>query len=92
MKALKVKFKDMVSATNIISDHGILDNNLFQTASNYWLITGKEDVIEKEINRYFGIFGVPYEIEEIQDYFIRVFSCMIRGLNYNKIELFIFEV
>ena len=67
MKALKVKFKDIVSATNIISDHGILDNNLFQTASNYWLITGKEDVIEKEINRYFGIFGVQYEIEEIQE-------------------------
>ena len=61
MKALKVKFKD------IVSDHGILDNNLFQTASNYWLITGKEDVIEKEINRYFGIFGVQYEIEEIQE-------------------------
>ena len=67
MKALKVKFKDIVSATNIIEDHGILDNNLFQTASNYWLITGKEDVIEKEINRYFGIFGVQYEIEEIQE-------------------------
>ena len=67
MKALKVKFKDIVSATNIISVHGILDNNLFQTASNYWLITGKEDVIEKEINRYFKIFGVPYEIEEIQE-------------------------
>ena len=67
MKALKVKFKDVVSATNIISDHGILDNNLFQTASNYWLITGKEDVIEKEINRYFVIFGVQYEIEEIQE-------------------------
>ena len=67
MKALKVKFKDIVSTTNIISDHGILDNNLFQTASNYWLITGKEDVIEKEINRYFGIFGVQYEIEEIQE-------------------------
>ena len=67
MKALKVKIKDVVSATNIISDHRILDNNLFQTASNYWLITGKEDVIEKEINRYFGIFGVQYEIEEIQE-------------------------
>ena len=67
MKALKVQFKDVVSATNIISDHGILDNNLFQTASNYWLITGKEDVIEKELNRYFRIFGVPYEIEEIQE-------------------------
>ena len=66
MKALKVKIKNVVSATNIISDNGILDNNLFQTASNYWLITGKEDVIEKEINRYFGIYGVQYEIEEIE--------------------------
>ena len=67
MKALKVKIKDVVSATNIIEDHVILSDNLFQTASNYWLITGKEDVIEKEINRYFGIFGVQYEIEEIQE-------------------------
>ena len=67
MKALKVKFKDIVSATNIIEDHVILSDNLFQTASNYWLITGKEDVIEKEINRYFGIYGVQYEIEEIQE-------------------------
>ena len=66
MKALKVKFKYVVSATNIISDHGILDNNLFQTASNYWLITGKEDVIEKEINRYFGILGVNFEIEDVE--------------------------
>ena len=61
MKALKVKFKEVVSATNIISDHGILDNNLFQTASNYWLITGKEDVIEKEINISFGIYRDPFE-------------------------------
>jgi NTE family protein len=27
-------------------------------------------------------------IEEIQEYFIRVFKCIFRGLNYNKIELF----
>ena len=67
MKALKVKIKNVVSTTNIIEDHGILSDNLFQTASNYWLITGKEDVIEKEINRYFGIYGVQYEIEEIQE-------------------------
>ena len=66
MKALKVKIKNVVSATNIIEDHGILYDNLFQTASNYWLITGKENVIENEINRYFGIYGVQYEIEEIQ--------------------------
>ena len=65
MKALKVKIKDVVSATNIIEDHGILSDNLFQIASNYWLITGKEDVIEKEINRYFGILGVNFEIEDV---------------------------
>lgn len=28
------------------------------------------------------------EINEIQNYFIRVFKCVFRGLNYNKIELF----
>ena len=67
MKALKVSLKHIISANNIIEDNRILDNNLYQTASNYWLITGKEDVIEKEINRYFGIFGVQYEIEEIQE-------------------------
>ena len=65
MKALKVKFKYVVSATNIISDHGILDNNLFQTASNYWLITGKEDIVVQEITRYFGVYGVNFEIEEV---------------------------
>ena len=27
-------------------------------------------------------------IDEIQDYFLRVFKCVFRGLNYNKIELF----
>lgn len=67
MKALKVSLKHIISANNIIEDNRILDNNLYQTASNYWLITGKEDVIEKEINRYFVIFGVQYEIEEIQE-------------------------
>ena len=67
MKALKVKIKDVVSATNIIEDHGILSDNLFQTASNYWLITGKDDIVVTEITRYFGIFCVQYEIEEIQE-------------------------
>ena len=65
MKALKVKFKDIVSATNIIEDHGLLSDNLFQTASNYWLITGKEDIVVTEITRYFGIFGVNFEIEDV---------------------------
>jgi NTE family protein len=35
-----------------------------------------------------NIYDTIDEIEEIQDYFIRVFRCMCRGLNYNKIELF----
>lgn len=34
------------------------------------------------------IYDVIDEIDEIQDYFIRVFKCVVRGLNYNKIELF----
>lgn len=34
------------------------------------------------------IYESVNEIEEIQDYFIRVFKCVFRGLNYNKIELF----
>ena len=66
MKALKVKFKDIVSATNIISDHGILSDNLFQTDSNYWLITGKEDIVVTEITRYFGILGVNFEIDDVE--------------------------
>ena len=65
MKALKVKIKDIVSATNIIEDHGILSDNLFQTASNYWLITGKDDIVVTEITRYFGILGVNFEIEDV---------------------------
>ena len=64
MKALKVKFKYIVSATNIIEDHGLLSDNLFQTASNYWLITGKEDIVVTEITRYFGILGVNFDIED----------------------------
>lgn len=35
-----------------------------------------------------NIYDSIDEIEEIQDYFMRVFSCVFRGLNYNKIELF----
>ena len=34
------------------------------------------------------IYETIDEISEIQDYFIRVFKCVFRGLNYNKIELF----
>ena len=65
MKALKVKIKDVVSATNIIEDHVILSDNLFQTASNYWLITGKDDIVATEITRYFGILGVNFDIEYV---------------------------
>ena len=65
MKALKVKIKDVVSATNIIEDHGILYDNLFQTASNYWLITGRDDIVVTEITRYFGMLGINFEIEDV---------------------------
>lgn len=34
------------------------------------------------------VYDYINEIEEIHDYFIRVFKCVFRGLNYNKIELF----
>ena len=34
------------------------------------------------------VYDYINEIDEIQDYFIRVFKCVFRGLNYNKIELF----
>ena len=34
------------------------------------------------------IYDNVNEIDEIQDYFIRVLKCVFRGLNYNKIELF----
>ena len=66
MKALKVKIKDVVSATNIIEDHGILYDNLFQTASNYWLITGRDDIVVTEITRYFGMLGINFEIEDVE--------------------------
>ena len=66
MKALKIKIKDVVSATNIIEDHVILSDNLFQTASNYWFITGRDDIVVTEITRYFGILGVNFEIEDVE--------------------------
>jgi len=66
MKALKVKFKYVVSATNIIEDHGILSDNLFQTASNYWVITGADNLVIQEITHYFGTYKVPFVIEEIE--------------------------
>jgi NTE family protein len=35
-----------------------------------------------------SIYDTINEINEIQDYFLRVLKCVFRGLNYNKIELF----
>jgi NTE family protein len=51
------------------------------------------DLFNDRLNDVIGIYiDDVYEsiegIEEIQDYFIRVFRCVFRGLNYNKIELF----
>lgn len=47
------------------------------------------DRLEDVIGIYMdNIYETVDEIDEIQDYFIRVFSCMVRGLNCNKIELF----
>lgn len=51
------------------------------------------DLFNDRLNDVIGIYIDDVyesieEIEEIQDYFIRVFRCVFRGLNYNKIELF----
>ena len=47
------------------------------------------DKLDEVIGIYLDdIYESIDEIEEIQDYFIRVFKCVFRGLNYNKIELF----
>lgn len=66
MKALKVSLKHIISANNIIEDNRILDNNLYQTASNYWIITGADNLVIQEITHYFGAFKVPFVIEEIE--------------------------
>ena len=34
------------------------------------------------------VYDIVDDIDEIQDYFIRVFKCVFRGLNLSKIELF----
>lgn len=47
-----------------------------------------DEVIGIYIDNIYESINNIDEIEEIQDYFIRVFSCVLRGLNYNKIELF----
>jgi NTE family protein len=51
------------------------------------------DLFNDNLNNVIGIYmddiyDIIDNIEEIQDYFIRVFRCVFRGLNYNKIELF----
>jgi NTE family protein len=51
------------------------------------------DLFNEKLNDVIGIYMDDIydnieEIEEIQDYFIRVLKCVFRGLNYNKIELF----
>jgi NTE family protein len=47
------------------------------------------DKIENVIGIYMDdVYECVDNIEEIQDYFVRIFKCVIRGLNYNKIQLF----
>lgn len=51
------------------------------------------DLFNNQLDDVIGIYmddvyDTIDEIDEIQDYFIRVFRCVFRGLNYNKIELF----
>lgn len=51
------------------------------------------DLFNDKLNDVIGIYLDDVydnidEINEIQDYFIRVFKCMCRGLNYNIIKLF----
>jgi len=51
------------------------------------------DLFNDKLSEVIGIYmddvyDTIDEIEEIQDYFTRVFKCTFRGLNYNKIELF----
>lgn len=70
----------------------------YQYESKLWVDGGVMnnfpiDLFNDRLNDVIGIYmddiyNVIDEIEEIQDYFIRIFKCMFRGLNYNKIELF----
>ncbi len=47
------------------------------------------DKLDEVIGIYMDdIYDVVDGIDEIQDYFTRVFKCVFRGLNYNKLELF----
>lgn len=51
------------------------------------------DLFNNNLNDVVGIYlDDIYDnveaIDEIQDYFMRVFKCIFRGLNFNKIELF----
>ena len=51
------------------------------------------DLFNDKLNDVIGIYlddiyDYNDEIDEIQDYFLRIFKCVFRGLNYNKIELY----
>lgn len=67
------------------------DNKLWVDGSvmNNFPIDLFNDRLDDVIGIYMDdVYEEINEIEEIQDYFIRVFKCVFRGLNYNKIELF----
>lgn len=65
MKALKVKFRYIVPATNVIDDVEELDKNLYQTSSNYWIITGSEERVLDLIEENFKLHGIEYNIESV---------------------------
>lgn len=65
MKALKVKFRYIVPATNVIDDVEELDKNLYQTSSNYWIITGSEEKVLDLIEENFKLHGIEYNIESV---------------------------
>ena len=65
MKCLKVSLKYVVSANNAIEEHVVLDNNLHQTASNYWILTSD---IEDKIKYYFDLYKIKFIIEEVETY------------------------
>ena len=65
MKCLKVSLKYVVSANNAIEEHEVLDNNLHQTSSNYWILTGD---IEDKIKYYFDLYKIKFVIEEVETY------------------------
>ena len=51
------------------------------------------DIFIDKLDDVIGIYMddnyvIVNEFTEIQDYFLRIFKCMFRGFNYNKIEMF----